>query len=410
MKITNVGRIAKLGGVLILAGVGAWGQRRTAAPGLEQLFDDTILHEIRLQMEPNDWATLVSRYQENTYYKVDMEWGGVQAQAAGIRSRGNGSRNPFKPGFKISFSKFDKAQRFLGLETLILDNMWQDDAHMAEQLTMELFRRMGIPAPRESYAKLFLNGIYIGLYAIVEEIDGSFLTRTMGDRGGYLYEYGWIMNWNFEDLGDDPATYVPSMFKPVTQTAAADAIVRLVEFVNGSGDADFESNIAEHLDVERFLTYVAIEAWVSEGDGLTGQWGMNNFYFYRPAESERFLFLPWDKDGTFADVDKSVLANLERNVLVKRLLGIANHAEFYLNKLEELSKEHGGQENWMARVAERKYNLIREAVAQDANKRVTENEFEAQAGHVRYFIEHRSDIVSEQVGMLRTAPVLMNGR
>ena len=354
-------------------------------------------------MAPSDWATLVDKYTENTYYKVDMNWSGVSVTTAGIRSRGNGSRNPQKPGFKINFSKYDKAQRFVGLETLILDNMWQDEAHMAESLTMELFRRFGIPAPRESYAKVFLNDAYIGLYAIVEEIDGSFLKRNMEDQGGYLYEYDWVMNWQFESLGNDGATYVPEMFKPVTQTTGPDpdTIVSWVEFVNRSSNAQFASDIGDYLDVERFITYLAIESWVSERDGLTGQWGMNNFYLYRPAQSPQFQFIPWDKDGAFVNLDRSVLQDLDRNVLVRRLLGIPRFAEYFLKKLEEISLDHGGPGNWMARSAQRHYELIRAAVAQDANKRVTANEFELAATHVRYFIDNRPDLVTEQLGQLR---------
>ena len=63
---------------------------------------------------------------------------------------------------------------------------------------MRLFARLGIPAPRETHMRLYVNDEYIGLYAIVESIDKQFLARVYGEIGedtqndGYLYEFNYV--------------------------------------------------------------------------------------------------------------------------------------------------------------------------------------------------------------------------
>ena len=48
-------------------------------------------------------------------------------------------------------------QRFMGLDTLVLRKNTQDPTNMHERLAMKLFQRLGIKAPRESYARLFVK-------------------------------------------------------------------------------------------------------------------------------------------------------------------------------------------------------------------------------------------------------------
>jgi spore coat protein CotH len=75
---------------------------------------------------------------------------------------------------------------------------------MHERVSMELFRKMGLPAPRETHAKLYVNGDYVGLYTIVESIDKPFLRDRYGEDSGYLYNYQWQDAFFFEDRGPDP--------------------------------------------------------------------------------------------------------------------------------------------------------------------------------------------------------------
>ena len=142
---------------------------------------------------------------------------------------------------------------------------------------------MGLPAPREAFAKLFINGQYAGLYIIIEEMDANFLNRAYGESAGYFYQFSWVREYNFEDLGDDPANYAPGMFEPKTRKTAYDpaTIVAMVKAVNQSSDAKFLASVSEFIDLKEWLQYVAVEQYLAEFDGMFGHEGMNNFYLYR---------------------------------------------------------------------------------------------------------------------------------
>ena len=107
----------------------------------------------------------------------------------GIRSRGNGSRSGFKPGLRVDIDRYSSTQKFLGMKSFVLRNNTQDPSQLHEWLSMLFFRRMGLPASREAFARLFVNNQYAGLYTIVESVDKSFLTRQFGEDEGYLFDY-----------------------------------------------------------------------------------------------------------------------------------------------------------------------------------------------------------------------------
>src|SRR5688572_12573089 len=108
--------------LLVLAPFAPAAEAQTA----EDLFSLTDLQRVDLWVHSSDWAKLKAEFQTNTYYPADMVWNGITVRNVGIRSRGRGSRNPHKPGLRVDFDRYTTAQRFLGLKSLVLDNVTQD--------------------------------------------------------------------------------------------------------------------------------------------------------------------------------------------------------------------------------------------------------------------------------------------
>lgn len=156
---------------------------------IDDLFDDSILQEIRIQMDAADWRTLHENYLANTWYPCTVEWREIRLEKVSIRSRGSGSRNPIKPALGLDFTRNDPAQRLLTLKSLILRNFAQDPSMVHERLTERMFARMGLPHSREAHTKVFLNDEYVGLYMLVEPIDKRFLASRFGEDTGFLYEF-----------------------------------------------------------------------------------------------------------------------------------------------------------------------------------------------------------------------------
>ena len=67
----------------------------------------------------------------------------------------------------------------------------------------------------------------------------------------------------------------------------------------------------------------------SDHDGLAGDWGVNNFYLYRPADSERFRFIPWDKDVNFRETGREIEAGFEGNALLATAMGYSRFRDVF---------------------------------------------------------------------------------
>ena len=320
----------------------------TAADPADALFDGSVLHDLFITINSRDWNSLKQHFLENTYYPCDLKWNGQTVRNIGIRARGTGSRSGVKPGLRIDFDRYTTDQKFLGLKSFVLRNNTQDPSGMRERLSMELFKRMGMVAEREAHARLYINNVYTGLYTIVESIDKTFLTKNFNENDGHLYEYSFDnanpIPFNFGYPGSDRALYTPVPFKPETKEddPQGEVIERLFWTVNVAGDAVWRTSIEEFLDMKKFIRHLAIENFLAEEDGLTGDYGPNNFYFYRFLNTNKFTFLPWDKSNTFWESPSySILRNIEdgaenkRNRLVIRALNDPELRTLWLNTMLE---------------------------------------------------------------------------
>ena len=336
----------------------------------------------------------------------------------GIRSRGTGSRSGAKPGLRLDFDKYSTDQKFLGLKSFLLRNNTQDASNMREVLSMSFFRRMGFKAPREAFARLFVNDVYTGLFTIVESIDKTFLQKNLNENDGYLYEYDFDelgrIPFVFDYLGADPAKYVPQPFKPETHESdpRPEVLERFLWTVNEAGDAAWRQMMTEFLDLMQFMRHLGVENFLAEEDGITGDYGPNNFYFYRYVGKNLFTFLPWDKSNTFWDSPEyGIFRNIKegaesgRNRLVLRALKYDDLLNIYLDTLLEAatSAEQAAAPpvGWLEQAASRYYDLIRSAALADPSKPFSNEAFEQAVVDVKTFAQKRSEAVRRMVAAQR---------
>ena len=398
----------------------------TQQPGLsgaDAFFDDTVLHEIRLAINARDWQALKDNYLDNTYYPCDFRWRDTVLRNIGIRSRGTGSRSGVKPGLRVDFDRYVTDQKFVGLKSFVLRNNTQDASNLHERLSMLLFRRLGRQASREAHTKLYINDQYAGLFSIVESVDKSFLKRTFNEDEGWLYKYDYPADANpyyFEDRGSNPSSYVPLPFKPETHETdpRPEFIVQLVQAINQStSTAAFRTAIADYLDLKNFLRYVAVEQFLADQDGFLGDYGINNFYFYRFVDRKLFTFIAWDKSEAFkAGPTASILRNVNntpsarQNRLMTRAIADRDLYDFFLDSVLEVVRSAYDVEGsadgrgWLEREIEREYQQVRDAALADPEKTFSNDEFERSVNDLRAFARQRGDFVTSEVNALRARP------
>ena len=400
---------AALVALVPLAGCGGAGGSPTAPPETPvapagtpaagaPLFDPSVLHEARLDIDPSAWQALRDNYLGNQYYAADLTVDGVAVRQVGVRSRGDGSRNEDKPGLKIEFDKYVPAQEYYGYKSLVIDNLTQDASMLRERMAFLVFEAMGIPTPRNAHARLTVNGEYWGLFALVEPVSKPFLEARLGEKGGTLFDYEWRFPYDFSWLGPGAGSYVPLPFEPETNEDRPDVAAGLVAFVraiNEEPDATFPAAMAGRLDVDRFLTHLAVENALAEFDGIVGDFGLNNFYLYEYGAGNRFVFIPWDKDGTFRSGTWPLYRHLETNVLTRRLVADPAQRKLYTDAVSRTVDEFLNS-RWLLPQLETAYQQIRSAALADARKPFPNAQFEAAVGDVRSVIAARQGDVHAQ--------------
>ncbi|MSV29907.1 MAG: hypothetical protein EXQ52_14355 [Bryobacterales bacterium] len=394
---------------LFWAGALAWaGVTLAAEPALtaDDFFDDKVLQEVRLYINPDDWRKLQANAIANTYYTAELVWRGQSVGDIGIRSRGRGSRSGIKPGIHVDFNRFEEDQAFLGLGKVELDNISQDTALLRERLSMLIMKKMGVPAPREAHAKLYINDKYFGLYGIVESIDKRFLKRTFNEDNGYLYEFKPLTEgYRFQYLGPEVEKYSPIMWDPSTNESKPEPtpIEAMIRAINQSSDAEFSSAVGKYLNLKEFMVHIAVEMYLAEFDGILGDvFGMNNFQTYRLEGKTLHRLIAWDKDNAFSWHERPLFVGVNDNVLSRRAMLVPELKAAYLDALIRTAAYVGGAGGWLDQELTRAYDQIRDAAREDKVKlklvdgdlKPSSNEdFEASVAYLRQFAQTRSGFV-----------------
>ena len=337
---------------------------------------------------------------------MDVQWRNLRVRNEAVRSRGGVSRNPSKPALRIDFNRYTTGQRFVGLTSLVLDNLWQQPSFVAESTTMAFFDKTGQPAPRLSFSKLFINNVYHGVYTIVEAVDTDFLTRTLAENTGYLFSYQLRASFYGDYLGDDLGEY-KLRFQPQNRELESEAILYapirdLFREVNHPDDGVWRDRVEQYVDLRQFVTHVALENFVAEIDGILGAYSMNNFYLYRYAGTSRHRLIAWDKDSTLEFPDHSIFWNAEQNVLFRRAMTYPDLFELYLEVLERCASA-AAEDDWLEREITRAAALVAPHVRADVRKRFSNEEFDQAVIQLQRFARERPSFVVKEVRRIRAA-------
>jgi spore coat protein CotH len=376
-------------------------QTPPAAPTSDDFFDAHGLNRVDLLVNSRDWARLRERFTDNTYYPADLHWRGVTVRNIGIRSRGNGSRSRQKPGLRVDVNRYAPLQDFLGLKSFVLDNLAQDPSGMREWAAMRLYERLGFAAPRVAHVQLYVNNTYAGLYTVVESIDKDFLRRVFGanatgvENDGYLFDFEWVSEWRFTYLGPDLAAWA-ERFDPVTHARAPagelyQPIDDMFRAINDARDDRFVEAVEPYLDLERFVRFVAAQAFMAEWDGLLGYAGANNFYLYRFEDSLRSQFIPWDADNAFHALDYPLDAGHRDNVLMRRAMQVPELRDAFADGVRRAAR---AADRWLEREIGDQWDRIAGSMVADGLKPFTNEAARAAVADLRLFARERPSLTS----------------
>jgi hypothetical protein len=302
------------------------------------------------------------------YGKADVEIDSEQISNVGVRYKGNGSfligRGFNKYSFKIDFNEYQDDLNFQGLTKVNLQNCAADPSMLREAISYQLFREVGVACPLTGWASIATDIAgeveQRGLYLVVEQVDDEFLKRSFGESNGLLVKPSAFTAFPY--LGESWDDY-KSFYNPKTKSSPEQQR-RLIEFAKliHMGDREeFNSQIEEYLDLDNFLSFLAVNAILSNLDSFLG--GSQNYYAYLSPETNKILLIPWDLDHSFGALEiigtpESRLQHsinqpqigVGKNRLIERVLEMPEIRQAYLTRVGQLLDSVFEQQKWLDQV------------------------------------------------------------
>lgn len=213
-----------------------------------------------------------------------------KSESVHVRLRGASARFWPKKSWRI---EFPEGVKFDGRRKLNLIAEYQDATLMVEKLGYDMLAAMGAPAPRARFVRLNINGRFYGVFLDVERVDKNFLdAHDFVDDDANIYRCGgkdcefklWRASyqrpWTKENNEEDPST--------------AD-LQALLEAVNQTPEPDFPRVLAQRLELEDYLSAMAMDALIS--NFVTQD---SKSYLVHDRATERWTYVPWDVNNADA--------------------------------------------------------------------------------------------------------------
>jgi hypothetical protein len=369
----------------------------------QKLYDLGHIPEIRITFDDKNWAqTLDSLKMAGTKERVAamVEIDGKKYPGVGVRYKGNSSyKNPRSKGqlklpFNLKADFTEKDQRFPGgFETLKLSNIFQDPSFLREVLSYEIARKY-MPASRCNFAKVFVNGEYMGLYNNTEPVDEAFLEAAYGARKNTFFKCDpeWEEVKDLETdcpegdkaslmyMGDDPRCYKGWYEQESKNDDDWQALIQFTKILN-----QHPEKIDSILNVDMTLWMHAFNNVLVNLDSYTGRLS-HNYYLYKTPDG---LFTPivWDmnisfggfrydgeKQGVLTDEDMqtySLFAHYKnknpKRPLIVNLLANPLWRKIYVGHCRTIVLDNFANGEYL-KLAEKIRSIIGEEVKNDPNK------------------------------------------
>lgn len=203
------------------------------------------------------------------------------------------------------------------------------ESWLRETLAAAAMRRLGVPASAARHVVLRRNGVFHGLYVLVEQVDDAFLKRRGLDPTGTLYK---AVHWKLSNLRPPAPEWAPCRYdrdwelawgacpevyrystpkKHATDARARDAewhlgkLLDAIARVNGGGDA---AALYAAVDVDAVAREMAAQTAMLHQDRCT-----KNYYVYRNPADGKWSRVPWDMEDAFATDYRSRDARCDAN-------------------------------------------------------------------------------------------------
>ena len=287
------------------------------------IFDQERLHTFELMLSDEALAQIDRNPSAEEWVLGSLTFEGETIDRVGIRYKGSigawvgclsdpdwtdpsGHKVCTKLSMKVKVNWDDSNREFHGLRRLQFHNMNLDPSQMHERLGYWLFREMGVPAPRSVHARLIVNGTYMGVFALTEQIDGRFTRHNFDDGTGNLYKEVWPLHAGYV-TGD--LFFVEALKTNEDENPSIELIKNFGSEVKAAGPDGAAEVVDRWMDVDEVLAWAVVDRTIRNDDGpfhwyCFGECRPHNYYWYEEPTAGTLHLIPWDLDNAFQNIVK----------------------------------------------------------------------------------------------------------
>lgn len=344
------------------------------------LFDQSKVHSIRIDMPASEWNSLKQNAQAEEYHPADITIDGVELKNAAIRAKGFSSLSSIsssggeKFSLRINLDKYEKYQNYYGLTELCINNFYGDPSAMRDALCYDAMHELDAYAPQTAYTDVYMNGSLFSFYLLCEVPSDTLGERFSTDNDATLYKADEI-NCTFETnqkLSDFSVKFGPD--------ESMNNITQVVNAINRVTPDNYKF-VEDVIDVPSFLKGFAVNAYMCNYDSYNGMMAHNYYLLWNGG---KMSYVGWDYNlslGAFMGGASSVNSDIKtalystdaaRRPMVSKLLAVPEYYNMYADYVKQIASMYSNPEN----TVNQKALLIRDHIKADPRYLFTAEQFE----------------------------------
>lgn len=260
----------------------------------QDFYDPEVIQSVEIHFSQPDWDYQMDTAKMGSDGYTIADWikiNGSRFDSVGVKYKGNSSydssytKNPLHIELDNVIS-----QSYNGVKDIKMANIYGDPSMIREVLSYNILKNYMI-CPHANFAKVYINGEYIGLYSNTEAIGKSFCKNYFNVKGNTLISCSPVVipspatKSNLKYLSADSTDYFD--FYEIKSDYGWNDLLNLCNTLTNE-----PANAADIINMDRVLWMLAFDQTMVNLDSYLGVFSQN-YYLYRD-NTGKFTPIIWD--------------------------------------------------------------------------------------------------------------------
>lgn len=363
----------------------------------QNFYDINTIQKIEITFLQSNWDYQLDTAKQggDSYiFASQVKVNGVVFDSVGIKYKGNSSYSPTnkKNPLHISLNEF-KSQDYLGIKDIKLGNNYKDPSMIREVLGYDILKNY-MHCSQSNFAKVYINGVYYGVYSNTESIDNPFYATHYFSSGNTTIKCNPIVNpstntkCNLKYINNDSSSYFN--FYEMKSNYGWNQFVALCDTVT-----NYQNRVEANIDMDRAIWMLAYNNVIVNLDSYSGAF-CQNYYLYKD-NTNHYNPTIWDLNmsfggfpylgsgtGSLAQLSIASMGNLPINIhstdvnwpLINIINNNAQYKRMFVAHMRTITNEFIANNSYLT-IAQQYQTLIDTSVVNDTCKSFTYAQFQS---------------------------------